>query len=258
MEVMKHFVTVHGVGHGAWVYYKLKPRIEAAGHRCTAVNLAASGINEKKLEEVRSSIDYAAPLLEVLDSVPENEKVILVGHSGGGMTAAVGMEKFPNKISLAVFLNAIMPDTENRPSYVLEEYTAKTPPEAWKDCQFSAYGDPPITSLVCGPEFISSTLYHLSPIEDHALGKILVRPGSLFIEDLLKAEKFTEEGFGSVPRVYVIAAEDKTIPPEFQRWMIENNPVKEVKEIKGADHMPMFSKPDELSQCLLDIAKKHA
>lgn len=121
MEVMKHFVTVHGVGHGAWVYYKLKPRIEAAGHRFTAVNLAASGINEKKLEEVRSSIDYAAPLLEVLDSVPENEKVILVGHSGGGMTAAVGMEKFPNKISLAVFLNAIMPDTKNRPSYVLEE-----------------------------------------------------------------------------------------------------------------------------------------
>lgn len=74
----------------------------------------------------------------------------------------------------------------------------------------------------------------------------------------MKLENFTDEGFGSIPRVYVIAGDDKTIPPDFQRWMIENNPVKEVKEIKGTDHMPMFTKPDELCQCLLEIAKKHA
>lgn len=120
-QKQKHFVAVHGVGHGAWVYYKLKPRIEAAGHRFTPVDLAASGKNETKLEEVHSMCDYTKPLLEVLASVPDDEKVILIGHSGGGTAAAVGMEKYPDKISLAIFLNAIMPDTKNRPSYVLEQ-----------------------------------------------------------------------------------------------------------------------------------------
>ncbi|KAK3000161.1 hypothetical protein RJ639_024315 [Escallonia herrerae] len=254
----KHFVAVHGACHGAWVYYKLKPRIEALGHRFTAVNLAASGVNEQKLEEVHSLYDYTKPLLEVLASIPADEKVMLIGHSGGGMSAALGMEKFPHKISVGVFLNAIMPDTTNRPSFVLEKYSAGTPVDAWKDSQFAVYGDPPLTSVTVGPKFLSSTLYHLCPVEDFTLGTLLVRPGSLFIENLLTEDKFTAEGLGSVTRVYVVCDEDKTIPLEFQRWMIENNPVTEVKEIIGADHMPMFSKPDELCKCLAEIADTYA
>ncbi|KAL3649401.1 hypothetical protein CASFOL_005804 [Castilleja foliolosa] len=253
----KHFVAVHGVGHGSWVYYKLKPRVESAGYRFTPISLAAAGNSPKKLEEVRSLHDYTTPLLEVLASVPEGEKVILIGHSGGGYAAAYAMEKHPEKISVAVFLNALMPDSKNKPAYVIEEYLGRTPPEAWMDTQFPTYGDPPITALVVGPKFISESLYNLSPIEDQALGHLSVRPGSLFMEDLATMDKFSDEKFGSVPRVYVIAADDKTIPPDFQRWLIENNPVKEVKEIKGADHMPMFTQPDELCKCLVEIAEKH-
>lgn len=44
---------------------------------------------------------------------------------------------------------------------------------------------------------------------------------------------------------------------QFQHWMIENYAVREVMEIKGADHMAMFSKPQELTHCLLEIAHKH-
>lgn len=80
----------------------------------------------------------------------------------------------------------------------------------------------------------------------------------MFMEDLATLDKFSDEKFGSVPRVYVIAAEDKTIPPDFQRWLIENNPVKEVKEIKGADHMPMFTQPDALAKALVEVAEKYA
>ncbi|GLT49958.1 hypothetical protein SLA2020_234790 [Shorea laevis] len=28
-----HFILVHGVCHGAWSWYKLKPLLESAGHR---------------------------------------------------------------------------------------------------------------------------------------------------------------------------------------------------------------------------------
>lgn len=90
--------------------------------------------------------------------------------------------------------------------------------------------------------------------QDVALANMLLRPSSLFKEDLSKMSPFSEEGYGSVRRVYIVCPEDKTIPINFQRWQIEKIGVAQVKEIENADHMPMFSKPYQLSEYLLDIA----
>ena len=101
-------------------------------------------------------------------------------------------------------------------------------------------------------------MYQSSTTEDATLGTILTRVGSLFIEDLSIASKFTEEGYGSVSRVYVVAQDDLAIPSDFQRWMVENNSVSEVKVIGGADHFPMISRPKEVQQALLDIANTYS
>ncbi|KAA8535613.1 hypothetical protein F0562_030616 [Nyssa sinensis] len=169
------------------------------------------------------------------------------------------MDKFPEKISVAVFLAAFMPDTAHPPSYVLEQYSERTPAERWLDTQFSSYGNPskPLTSMFFGPKFMSARLYQLCSAEDLELAMALIRPSSFFLEDLSKKNNFSNEGYGSVTRVYVECSEDEGIPGEFTHWMLENYPVKEVKEIKGADHMAMFSKPHELCDCLLEIAHKH-
>ena len=96
-------------------------------------------------------------------------------------------------------------------------------------------------------------------MKDFELAKTLVRPGSLFIEDLSKAKNFSNEGYGSIPRVYVVCDEDLAIPVKFQLWMIENDVAKtDVMKIKGADHMAMLSKPEEICHCLLEIACKYA
>jgi hypothetical protein len=95
-------------------------------------------------------------------------------------------------------------------------------------------------------------------LKDLELAKSLIRLGSLFREDLSKAKNFSKERYGSVQRVYVVCDEDLGIPKEFQRWMIENGGLKDVMEIKGADHMAMFSKPQELCHRLLEIAHKYA
>ena len=95
-------------------------------------------------------------------------------------------------------------------------------------------------------------------LKDLELAKILVRPGSLFQEELSKAKNFSDEGYGSVTRVFVVCEEDKANNLKFQRWMIQNNPPKDVVEIKGADHMAMFSKTKQLCHSLLEIANKYA
>jgi len=76
----------------------------------------------------------------------------------------------------------------------------------------------------------------------------------LFTEDLRSTPAFSKDRYGSVPRFYVVCSEDSAIVKEYQQWMIENHPVNKVLEIKGADHMAMLSRPQELCQSLLHIA----
>ncbi|CAI9780744.1 unnamed protein product [Fraxinus pennsylvanica] len=253
----RHFVLVHGVCHGAWCWYKLQPLLEAAGHRVTVFDLSASGIDPKSLDDLRTILDYTLPLFEVMESIPPDEKVVLVGHSLGGTNLAFAMEKYPEKISVAVFLAAMMPDTIHKPSYVQEEYFSRIPPGYFLDTQFEPFGRPEdnLESILFGPQYLSSRLYQLSPPEDVALANSLVRPGSLFLEDLSNRSPFSNEKFGSVKRAFIITGQDKTIPPDFQRWEIENNPVAIQKEIEDSDHMAMISKPSILCQYLLEIAK---
>ena len=116
----KHYVLVHGACHGAWSWYKLKPRLESAGHKVTVLDLAASGTNMKKID-VETFSEYSEPLLQLMATIPPNEKVVLVGHSLGGLNIALAMEKFPEKVAVGVFLTAVVPHTEHKPSYVLEK-----------------------------------------------------------------------------------------------------------------------------------------
>ncbi|KAI7746311.1 hypothetical protein M8C21_014127, partial [Ambrosia artemisiifolia] len=236
-----HFVLVHGACHGAWCWFKLKPLLEAAGHRVSAFDLAASGTNTQSIQDVTTLSDYTKPFL-------------------GGMNIALAMEKFPGKVSVAVFVTAFMPDSDHKPSFVIDQYNEITPAEAWLDTKFLPYNSETNSelSMFFGPKFLSSSLYQLCSDEDRELGKTLIRPSSLFLKDLTNAKLFTKGGFGSVTRTYVVCDEDNAIKKEFQQWMINNNPVKGVKELKHVDHMPMLCDPKQLSVCLLDIAVQYA
>ncbi|CAH2076333.1 unnamed protein product [Thlaspi arvense] len=257
---MKQYVLVHGGCHGAWCWYKVKPVLENSGHRVTVVDLTACGVNMSKVEEIQTLEDYAKPLLEVLESFGSEDKVILVAHSLGGASISLAADMFHRKISVAVFVTSFMPDTTNPPSYMFEKYIERlSKEEQMMDLELGTYGtsDHPRMTAYLGPKFLK-TMYQLSPIEDFELAKTLVRVGPAITSGLTGTKSLTEEGYGSVPRVYIACGEDKGLSVDFQRWMIENYPVKEVMEIKDADHMPMFSKPLELCDLLLKIADKYA
>ncbi|KAG5535711.1 hypothetical protein RHGRI_023466 [Rhododendron griersonianum] len=211
----RHFVLVHGAGHGAWCWYKLATLLKSAGHRVTALDMAASGVHPKQVDELRSMSDYSQPLMEFMESLPADDQVVLVGHSAGGISISVAMERFPEKVSVAVF----------------------------------------VTSFMHGPDLNLATVFR----KDLTLATMLVRPYPFYHHDevgLVNDTALTNENYGSVRRVYVVVEEDYTVKEEFQRWLIENNPADEVKVISGADHMVMFSKPQELSSCLLGLAEK--
>ncbi|KAJ6288580.1 hypothetical protein OIU76_024546 [Salix suchowensis] len=235
MERQKHFVLVHGAGHGAWCWYKVATLLKAAGHKVTALDMAALGLHPKRVEELRDISDYFEPLMEFMKSLPPEERVILV-----------------------VFAAAIMPGPDLSFTAIREEYARQM--NSYMDSQYTFVNGPdnPPTSLLFGPDYMSMQLYQLSPTEDLTLAMLLLRPHPLFNPEATQEKVWvTKERFGSVPRVYIICDQDNIMKEALQRWMIENNPPDEVRVVSGSDHMLMFSKPQETCSCLLEVAKSY-
>ncbi|KAI4314924.1 hypothetical protein L6164_027784 [Bauhinia variegata] len=258
MEKMKkHFVLVHGACHGAWCWYKVSTLLKSAGHKVTALDMAASGIHPKQMHEVKSMSEYFEPLIKFIGSLPEEDKVILVGHSMGGICVSAAMERFPHKISVAVFASALMPGPDLS-SHTLRQELYQRRSDSHTDSEF-IFGNGPVnppTEILFGPQFSKSKLYQLSPPEDLALAISLLRP-TLLNRDVQVVEKetaVTRDNYGSVARVFIVCEQDNAIEQDFQRWMIQENPPNEVKVIAESDHMPMFSKPQELCSILQQIA----
>ncbi|KDP38248.1 hypothetical protein JCGZ_04891 [Jatropha curcas] len=257
-KASKHFLLIHGAAHGAWSWYRIVPLLRLSGHEVTTIDLAASGIDPRQPESLRSLSDYIRPAIDFVASLPPQERVILVGHSFGGLAISKVMENFPNKISVAVFLTAFMPGPTFNISTLFEEYDRKELPELDNSYSYDDGPDNPPTTELWGPIFLRTFLYQLSPIEDWTLATTLVRPRPLFTdEDISRVLMLTGENYGTVRRVFIIAEEDMIIKKDFQDLMIEKNPPDEALSISGSDHMVMMSRPLDLWASLLGIAAKY-
>ncbi|MBA0652307.1 hypothetical protein Goklo_019575 [Gossypium klotzschianum] len=233
--------------------------LKSGGHRVTPLDLGACGINPKTITDQASLSDYAQPLMELMASLPEDEKVILVGHSYGGVFISLAMESFPKKVLAAVYVAALMPNHDYPIATGLMELLKRIMAEPLLDFQvwFDDGSESPPTRSLFGPKYTETKVYHLSPKEDIELGLTLMRQGKLFLKDLANESLLSKEKFGSIHRVYIVCKDDLLVKESMQMWYIENSPTEDVKFIAGADHMPMFSKPHELSKCLQEVAHQY-
>ncbi|EPS73771.1 acetone-cyanohydrin lyase [Genlisea aurea] len=240
-------ILVHGGCHGAWCWYKLKPLLEAAGHGVTAVDMAGAGVDSTDIRDLASFEHYSRPLTDLMAAIPPGEKAVLVGHSYGGESVSLAMDAFPDKIHVAIFVTALI-------SGSVLKLLAESKPEEFMDSTITpvenrSNPEAQITSLLLGPNYLAHNLYHLSPPQDIALAKMLVRPCPIFSGEKMAREK----GFASVKRAYIVCGRDKTIPLTFQRWLIQTFGADRVIEMNDSDHMPMISDPLLLSRHLLQI-----
>ncbi|WCJ31050.1 Methyl jasmonate esterase 1 [Euphorbia peplus] len=255
----KHYVLVHGACHGAWCWYKVAALLKSAGNRVTCLDMAASGVHPKQLDDIHSFSDYFEPLMDFMMFLEDDQKVILVGHSMGGFGLTLAMEKFPQKISAAVFATAFMPGPQLGYGTLQDEFNRQMGSSVASQFRFGNGPNNPPTSVLFDTEYLSTLLYQLSPPEDLVLATLLMRPVAIHGDtfDTQNAVEVTKENYGSVPRIYIVCGKDKIIQEHLQHWMIENNPTDEIKFIPNSDHMVMFSKPNELCSCLIDIGNKY-
>ncbi|KAL2317562.1 hypothetical protein Fmac_031438 [Flemingia macrophylla] len=247
-----HFVLVHGISGGAWCWYKIRCLMENSGYRVSCIDLKSAGIDHSHADSLHSFDDYNQPLMDFFSALPQNEQVILVGHSAGGLSVTQACHKFANKIRLAVYVAATM----LKLGYWTDQDLKDGVPDLseFGDVYQLGFGlgqDKPPTSVFVKKEFQRKIFYPLSPHEDSTLAGMLMRPGPILA---LTSARFNEDGeVEKVPRVYIKTRHDSVVKPEQQEAMIKRWPPLSVYEL-DSDHSPLFSTPFLLFGLLLKAA----
>lgn len=234
---MATYVLVHGAWHGAWCWSKVIPELETLGHRTITFDLPGHGDDPTPRRTVTLK-SYAACIVKTLDMI--NEKVILMGHSMGGMAISVAAEQRPGKISTLVYLAAFLPKN-GESLFTIEERSPR--PSVPENLVPAANGK----TGTLNPERIVDLFYHDCNEEDiaYAMSRLTPQP----LELLNTPVAITAERFGSIPRVYIECTDDHAISVELQRDMVVASPVTKIISMNSS-HSPFFSKPRELARIL--------
>lgn len=244
---MAQFVLVHGSFHGAWCWERLVPLLEARGHSVTTPNLPASGgdtapIGNADLES------YATRIAATIDDLPG--RVVLVGHSMGGIVSAQVSERRAGRLAGCVYVNGLLlTDGASLVSFLDAHADLGVEDLVLKNMQVSADGETATFPTAASPD----VFYNTCRPEDAAgaAGRLTPQRMKVYHDRLA----LTDDGFGRVRRFYVEGARDKAVSLAYQRAMTAETPCEEVFALDG-DHSPFLSAPEALAAILDDVARR--
>jgi pimeloyl-ACP methyl ester carboxylesterase len=242
------FILVHGAWQGAWAWDTIVPRLQAAGHDAIAVDLPGNGNDNTPPADVDLG-RYAAHVAGIIDST--TGPIIMVGHSMGGTAAAQACELRPDRIALAIYLAAfLLPDGLS----VLEFYERYLEPWMRGAHARVTYDATGLLSSI-DPKSAAEVFYHQA---DRSLAEAAARRLTPQPEGGRRSRlRLTPDRFGTIPRVYIEARQDRSVHLPLQRKMQELTPCLAVYHL-DSDHAPQLSAPDALTGLILESVSRHA
>lgn len=235
--------------HGAWqtsaAWGIVAPRLREQGFDVHVIDLPGNGHDATPPEKVSLDL-YAAHVGQVVSEC--KGPVVLVGHSGGATVASQVAENMPGRIAGLIFIAGIM-----LPSGVsLGELTEDSPSQRddsgiWPRL---VWDEGETVSRVLERDALE-IFYHDAPEVSARKAAAALVPQPFF--GLVLRPHLSAERFGSVPRVYVEALRDRSIPIETQRLMQKRVPGARVLQLDSG-HAPLLSKPEEV----VDIIEREA
>jgi len=233
-------VLVHGAWQGAFTWATVKSNLEKNGYKVIAVELPAHGDDQTSVAGITLS-SYSAKVISVVEA--QSSKVILVGHSMGGMVISDVAEKIPAKIDKLVYLAAFLPQTQQS---LLEISSADKqtllPPalEFSADQSTVAVKKDSLISIFCqdGSEAVKKLLLEKNRTEP--------------LLPLTQKVTLTSANFGSVTKFYIRTVNDNAIGINLQDQMIKTTAVKKVFSL-NAGHTAHLSHANEVSAIIGEI-----
>lgn len=238
---MSNFVLVHGSWHGAWCWYKIVPRLRALGHWVEAVDLPAHGRDHT--DPATITLDsYVDAIAAAILRAPG--PVIVVAHSRGGIPASQAAELLHNRLEHVVYLAAyLLANGETVLDHAVHDAESLVLP--------SLSFDPAGHWDMLNSDAFEPALYADCSADDIALAHaLLVREPALPSRTPIT---ITDDRYGTIPRTYIELLEDRAVTPTLQKRMHTAIPC-DIRSI-NASHSAYFSKPDELTAHLNEIAQ---
>jgi len=236
------YVLVHGAWQAPYFWEAVRKDLLKEDHKVIVVELPGHGSDKTPPQNLNLDV-YRDKVIETISKV--DDKVILVGHSMGGMVITAVAEKIPSKISKLVYIGAFLP----------------TSGQALTDLAFS---DP---DSKLGPLLIPSADQLTLDVKRDSLTYLFINDGSQEAkEDVLTNYRtepaipftnkvtLTSEGFGAVEKLYIKTLQDIVISPSLQDRMIAGAGIEIVYEV-NTSHSPFLSQPKAVSDLLLKIGQ---
>ena len=155
------FVLVHGAWHGGWCWQRVADRLIAQKHRVFAPTL--SGVCERS-HLSSPAINLSTHISDIVNEIrwKDLDRVVLVGHSYGGMVITGVAEQIASRIASIVYLDAFIPadgqslatmsgvpDSEFFPPITAEQFAVNAADRAWVDSKMTPQ------SMACFTERLS-------------------------------------------------------------------------------------------------------
>ncbi len=236
------YVLVHGAWQAPYVWDAVKSELMNKGNKVIVVELPGHGSDNTATHTLSINV-YSDKVIEAFAAI--REKVILVGHSMGGMVISAVAEKVPSKISKLVYIGAFLPANG----------------QALTDL---AYSDP---GSKLGPLLIPSGDKLSLDVKADSLSYLFVNDGNEAVKkELIKNYRaepaipftskvtLTNENFGAVNKVYIKTLQDIVISPDLQDRMIAAAGIKTVFTV-NTSHSPFLSQPKAVSELLLKVGQ---
>ncbi len=270
-------LLLHGFWHGSWCWSEVIPRLAALDRTAVAVDMAGHGLRARRPAwATRRPFDPAAlgteisPVSDIdldeagdllvaqIEQLGRGAPVTVVAHSMGGTVLTRAAEQAPDLVAHAVYLAAMMPMSDTP----ILSYT-QLPENAGSLAPALVRADPGVvgaTRIDTGspdPEYrdrLRQTFYgDVEPIvADAAIALLTPDAPYRFARE---TTTLTRNGWGSIPRTYVVCTRDNAVPVALQRKLIADadsafpdNPTTTVT--LDASHSPFFSMPDQVTDII--------
>jgi pimeloyl-ACP methyl ester carboxylesterase len=238
----KTYVLVHGAWQAPYVWDEVKTNLVKNGNPVIIVELPGHGADKTPPQNLSINA-YRDKVIEAISKV--EGKVILVGHSMGGMVVTAVAESVPSKISRLVYIGAFLP-------------------KSGQSIGELAMTDP---GSMLGPSLMESADHLTLDVRAEDLTNLFIPDGDATAKQKVidnyrsepaipfsNAVTLTNQNFGSVEKVYIKTLQDKVISPKLQDQMIAGAEIKTVFSI-NTSHSPFLAQPKAVSDILIQIGK---
>ena len=235
-----HVVLVHGAWAGPWVWDNVVGPLRAAG--AIPHTPALPGVGTWAADE-KITLDTVADTVSALVASLDGP-VFLVGHSGGGVVVTAVAEGLHERIAGVAYVAGMMLESGRTFGDLCEEIGLHPPVGISKWLRPTADGRGTTVPVEAG----AAVFFHGAGAED-AIGAARRLVPQLETARLI-APVWSPGRFGRLPRLYIEATEDRTLPLAAQREMQQRVPGAQVVSL-ACDHAPQLSATSALVEALV-------